>query len=152
MAEHKTPQAGGRLGRSSDRRRKAQPFDMKRSHTNLEHVHTGIVISEKPDNAGGPLSGSTYTWKPVCAGGLIVCIWEARQSGRPGDKYKVRYMEADHEDEKNAYKNTCLTLFDRYPWSPFFWGVDPSALTGKVSEGLPKGPAERTSIYVHPVQ
>ena len=106
-------------------RRKARPFDMKRSQTNLEHVHTGSVISEEPDNAGGPLDGCTYTWKPVHAGGLSVCIWEARQSGRPGDKYNVRYMEADHEDEKNAYKNTCLTLFDRYPWRLFFWGSTP---------------------------
>ena len=70
-------------------------------------------------------------------GGLSVCIWEARQSGRPGDKYKLRYMEADHEDEENACKNTCLTPFDRYPWRLFSLGgkVHPSALTGKVSEG-----------------
>ena len=31
--------------------------------------------------------------RPVYTGGLIVCIREARQSGRPGDKYTVRYME-----------------------------------------------------------
>ena len=47
----------------------------------------------KPDNAGGPLERFTYTWKPVYVGGLIVSIREARQSGRPGDKYTVRYME-----------------------------------------------------------
>ena len=51
-------------------------------------------ISGKPDNAGGPLQGSTYTWKPVYAGGLIVSIREGRQSGRPGDKHTVKYMEA----------------------------------------------------------
>ena len=48
----------------------------------------------KPGKAGGPLQGSAYTWKPVYAGCLIVCIREARQSGRPGDQYTVRYMEA----------------------------------------------------------
>ena len=53
-----------------------------------------MYTTGKPDNAGGPLQGSTYTWKPVYAGDLIVCIREARQSGRPGDKYTVRYMEA----------------------------------------------------------
>ena len=53
-----------------------------------------LCTPAKPDNAGGPLPGSIYTWKPVCAGGLIVCIWEARQSGRPGDKYTVRCLEA----------------------------------------------------------
>ena len=51
-------------------------------------------ISGKPDNAGGPLQGSTYTWKPVYAGGLIVPIREGRQSGRPGDKHTVKYMDA----------------------------------------------------------
>ena len=28
----------------------------------------------KPDNAGGPMHGSTQTWRPVYAGGLIVCM------------------------------------------------------------------------------
>ena len=53
-----------------------------------------LYTTGKPDDAGGPPLGSIYTWKPVYAGGLTVCIWEARQSGRPGDKYTVRYMEA----------------------------------------------------------
>ena len=48
----------------------------------------------KPDIAGGPLQESAYTWKPVSAGGLIVCIREAREIGRPGGEYTVRYMEA----------------------------------------------------------
>ena len=45
-----------------------------------------MYTTGKPDNAGGPLERSTYTWKPVYAGGLIVCTREARQSGRPRDK------------------------------------------------------------------
>ena len=53
-----------------------------------------LYTAGKPDNAGGPLQGSTYTWKPVYAGGLIVSIREGRQSGRPGDKHTVKYMEA----------------------------------------------------------
>ena len=53
-----------------------------------------LYTTGKPDDAGGPPQGSTYTWKPVYAGCHSVCIWEARQSGRPGDKYTVRYMEA----------------------------------------------------------
>ena len=53
-----------------------------------------MYTTGKPDNAGGPLERFTYTWKPVYAGGLIVTIREARQSGRPGDKYTVKYMEA----------------------------------------------------------
>ena len=58
----------------------------------LGHTEAGLCRRpcckqlEKPDNAGGPLPGSTYTWKPVYAGGLAVCTWEAQQSGRPGDK------------------------------------------------------------------
>ena len=48
----------------------------------------------KPEQAGGPVEASTCTWKPVCAGGLIVGRREARQSGRPGDEDTVRYMEA----------------------------------------------------------
>ena len=48
----------------------------------------------KPGKAGGPLQGCTYTRKPVYAGGLVVCIREARQGGRPGDKCNIVYMEA----------------------------------------------------------
>ena len=51
-------------------------------------------IIGKPDHAGCPLQGSTYMWKPVYAGGLIVCVREARRSERPGVKYTVSYMEA----------------------------------------------------------
>ena len=47
----------------------------------------------KPDAAGGPLSGPTFLWKPVVAGGLIGCLREARQSGRPGDNHTRCYME-----------------------------------------------------------
>ena len=53
-----------------------------------------LYTTGKPGNAGGPLERSTCTWKPVYAGGLIECIREARQSGRPGDKYTVKYVEA----------------------------------------------------------
>ena len=53
-----------------------------------------LYISGKPDNAGGPLEISTYTWKVVYAGGLNVCIREARHSWRPGDQYTVRYMDS----------------------------------------------------------
>ena len=49
-----------------------------------------LYTTEKPDNAGGPVEGSRHTWKPVYAGGLIVSIREARQSGRPCDKYTVK--------------------------------------------------------------
>ena len=52
-----------------------------------------LYTTEKPDAAGGPLQGCTYTGKPVHAGSLV-CIREARQSGRPGDKYIITYMEA----------------------------------------------------------
>ena len=48
----------------------------------------------KPGKEGGPLQGCTYTRKPVYAGGLVVCIREARQGGRPGDKCNIVYMEA----------------------------------------------------------
>ena len=48
----------------------------------------------KPGNAGGLLERFTYTWKPVYAGGLSVTRREARRSGKPGDKYTVKYMEA----------------------------------------------------------
>ena len=53
-----------------------------------------LYITGKPDNAGGPLPGSIYAWKPVCAEGLTVCTCEARRSGRPGDNYTVRSLEA----------------------------------------------------------
>ena len=53
-----------------------------------------LYTTGKPGNAGGPLEGSTYTRKPVYAGGLSVTIREARRSGRPGDKYTVKCMEA----------------------------------------------------------
>ena len=48
----------------------------------------------KPGKEGGPLQGCTYTRKPVYAGGRVVCIREARQGGRPGDKFTIVYMEA----------------------------------------------------------
>ena len=51
-----------------------------------------VYTTGKSDNAGGPVEGSTYTWKPVYAGGLVVCIREARHSGRSDDKYALRYM------------------------------------------------------------
>ena len=46
-----------------------------------------------PDNAGGPLEGSTDFWTPVYAGCLVVCPREARPRGKPIEKYIVRYME-----------------------------------------------------------
>ena len=49
----------------------------------------------KPDNAGGPLEGSTETRKPIYAEGLILCVWEAGPCGRPKDNCNVRYREAD---------------------------------------------------------
>ena len=52
-----------------------------------------LYIYGKPDTAGCPQQGSTKTRKPVYAGGLIVCIREARQGGRPGDEYTITYME-----------------------------------------------------------
>ena len=48
----------------------------------------------KPDAAGGPLSGPTFLWKLVVAGGLVVCIREAGRSGRPSDDHTLFYMEA----------------------------------------------------------
>ena len=53
-----------------------------------------LYITGRPGNARGPLEGSTYTRKPVYAGGLSVTRREARRSGRPGDKYTVKSMEA----------------------------------------------------------
>ena len=53
-----------------------------------------LYTTGKPDNAGGPLEGSTWTWKAVKAGGHIVCTREARLSGRPGDKNKLGCTEA----------------------------------------------------------
>ena len=57
----------------------------------------------KPGTAGGALEGSTYIWKPVYAGGLTVCVWEARQSGRPADKYMVRCLEAGPSRRPKMY-------------------------------------------------
>ena len=45
-----------------------------------------LCTTGKPDTVGGPVPGSTYTWKPVYAGGLMVCVREALQSGRTCDK------------------------------------------------------------------
>ena len=36
-----------------------------------------LCIPSKPDHAGGALPTSISTWKPVYAGGSIVCEWEA---------------------------------------------------------------------------
>ena len=46
--------------------------------------------SGKPNNAGGRPPGYTHTWKPVYAGGLMMRIREARQSGRPGDRIQCK--------------------------------------------------------------
>ena len=53
-----------------------------------------VYTTRKPDTAGDQLQGLTTARKPVSAGGLMVCTREARRSGRPGDKYIIRYMEA----------------------------------------------------------
>ena len=53
-----------------------------------------LCTTGKLGNAGRPVQESRSTWKPVCAGDLVVCRREARQSGRPCDQYTVRYMEA----------------------------------------------------------
>ena len=54
-----------------------------------------LCVYGKPDRAGGPVTNTLCdVWQPVYAGGHTVCIWEARQSGRPDDKYTVKYMEA----------------------------------------------------------
>ena len=37
----------------------------------------------KPDSAEGPLLGSANTLQAAMTGGLVICKWEARQSGRP---------------------------------------------------------------------
>ena len=50
-------------------------------------------MAGKPDNAGGPLPGLLYTRESVYAGGLAMFEWDARRSGRPGDKYMARLME-----------------------------------------------------------
>ena len=55
-------------------------------HTGRSQAAAILYTTGKPDSAGDPEPGSTYTWKPVYAGGLMVCVREALQSGRPGDK------------------------------------------------------------------
>ena len=52
-----------------------------------------LYTTRKLDTAGDPLPGSTHTWKPVSAGGFIVCEREARQSGRPGDTATLIYID-----------------------------------------------------------
>ena len=52
-----------------------------------------LSTTGKPDAAGGPLQGCTYTGKLVYARGLAARIRVARQSGRPGDNYSIIYME-----------------------------------------------------------
>ena len=55
---------------------------------------TILYITGKPGNAGSPVPPFSNTWKPVYAAGLMVCTWEATQSGRPRDKSTLRYPEA----------------------------------------------------------
>ena len=53
-----------------------------------------LYTTAVPDNAGGALEGSHYTWKAVKAGGQSVCTRETRVSGRPGGEYMLRCTEA----------------------------------------------------------
>ena len=64
------------------------------THGNRSMPEAILYAPGKPDIAGSPLQESEYAWKPVSVGGLVVYIRKARQGGRPGDKYTVRYMEA----------------------------------------------------------
>ena len=72
----------------------------------------------KPDAAGGPLSGPTFLWKPVVAGGLIGCLREARQSGRPGDNHTRCYMEAGLCRRPYYIQMGSLTLHGSRPRNP----------------------------------
>ena len=69
-------------------RQSGRPGDKihSKTHGGRSMPEAVLYTTGKPDDAGGPPLGSIYTWKPVYAGGHIVCTREARQSGRPGDK------------------------------------------------------------------
>ena len=53
-----------------------------------------LCTTGRPDNAGCPLRESTYTWKPVYAGGLILCSREFQTRGQSFEKFDVRDMDA----------------------------------------------------------
>ena len=61
----------------------------------------------KPDKVGGPLAGSTCTWKSVCAGRLMICGRDTRQSGTPSQKYTLSHMA-----EGESPKSYCRHLGD----------------------------------------
>ena len=60
---------------------------------NLSRRDAAFGCNGKPDAAGDPLSGPTFLWKPVVAGGRVGCLRKARQSEWPSAKQTVHYME-----------------------------------------------------------
>ena len=64
-------------------------------------IHGGRAMPEavlysagKPDDAGGPMRGPTYTCKAVSTGGLVVIYGKPDRAGGPVRKYTARYTEA----------------------------------------------------------
>ena len=53
-----------------------------------------LYSTGKPDRAGGPLRGTTYTCKAAPAGGLGVIHTEPDRAGGPVLRYTARYTEA----------------------------------------------------------
>ena len=53
-----------------------------------------LYSTGKPDRAGGPLRGTTYTCKAAPAGGLGVIHTEPDRAGGPVLRYRLRYTEA----------------------------------------------------------
>ena len=53
-----------------------------------------LYSTGKPDRAGGPLRGSTYTCKAISAGALGVIYIEPDRAGGLVLKYTARYTEA----------------------------------------------------------
>ena len=91
-----------------------------------------LYTAGKPDNAGGPSPGSTYTWKPVYAGSLAVCTWEARQSRSlvikthceiDGSRFMPEamwYTSVKPGEEGNGHTST-LTDMDNGTWMEALW-------------------------------
>ena len=90
------PQNGGRpADPKMQRRREPPPLLSETLRTGLGlHRRRWQEILGRPAAEGQIPALSKSLSDSVYAGGLMVCIREARQSGRPGDQYTIIYMEA----------------------------------------------------------
>ena len=64
-------------------------------------IHLG-----SPTTREARLVDLTSTWKPVCAGGLVVCVREARPCGRPGETARKDRGKPVHAGGPNVYDET----------------------------------------------